>query len=628
MRGRPIAATLLALALVAGVACTSQRGAGNDGGASIGVGGDGGGSGSTGIGGDNGSGGGSQDGTTVRHQRKFLRPTDPETVLDFSVVLRLAHKGAMRQFLHDVNDPSSPDYRNYLSAEEFGERFGLPAEEVERIRAELAAAGFDVRDVYPQRTAISLAGPVRAIDEFFMTRIGDFRDSDGRHYVAPLHEPVVPASLRASVSSVAGLNGLAFPTSLAIPRGDGLFPEDAAKVYAVDKLKDQGINGEGQTIAIVSFGSFRDQDVNAFDKAVGLDAPPIKDSIEHVPVNGGNNDATGEIAGEVNLDVDVVRGLAPQAKILNYEAPLSSLASFVQGLGATINQIVDEGRADIVSISYGLCDSKTLQDGSTFLSPDDRALSEQAFAAARAAGISVFVAAGDTGAFGCQRFDPDDTRIIPLWPGDSPNVISVGGTLLSVRQDGTYLEEAGWEDVLSQGGTGGGVNPSKLAADALPDYQQGTLNVNGQQVPVLDAQRNPEGHRQGPDVAASADPDSGFFSVSPAEDGTSQGGPIGGTSASTPFWAASMLLIRQLAEQEGVGPLGFVNPMLYDIAKQKMNYDGQESADEPFHDVVIGGNRKDDCVVGWDFATGLGSPNIGVLADDVVEFLKLNQPSG
>ena len=564
----------------------------------------------------------------ARHQRTFLGPTDRSTMLDFSVVLRLAHQAEMEQFLSDVNDPSSPEFHQFLSAEEFGRRFGLPAGEVDRVRDELAAAGFDVRSVYPQRTAISLRGAVGDIDRYFATRIADFRDFDGRAYVAPLSEPVVPASLRPSVTGVSGLNGRAFPQALAIPRGEGLFPEDAAKAYGLTDLQDQGMRGEGQTIAIVSFGSFRDKDVNAFTKHVGLDAPPISESIEHVPVNGGNDDATGDIAGEVNLDLDVVRGVAPQAKILNYEAPLSTLASFVQGLGDSMNQIVQEGRSDIASISYGMCDAEQLADGSTFLSPADRALTEQAFTAARAAGISTFVAAGDTGAFGCQRFDINDTRVIPLWPGDSPNVISVGGTLLNVRQDGTYLDEAGWEDVLSQGGTGGGVNPSSLPVDALPDYQQGTLTVDGQQVPILDPKRNPEGHRQGPDVAASADPDSGFFTVSPGENGESVGAPVGGTSAATPFWAASLLLIRQFAEQQGVGPLGFVNPMLYQIASQSVNYDGVDSPDEPFHDVVIGGNRKDDCVVGWDFATGLGSPNVSVLAQDVVDFLKLNQPSG
>ncbi len=570
-----------------------------------------------------GLGGGSQHGGG-----RFVRETDRSKVLDFSVVLRLAHQAAMRRFLHDLNDPTSPSYRRFLSPAEFGRRFGLPAREVGRVRAELQGAGFDVHSVYPQLTGISLSGPVGAIDEFFATRLGDFRDAGGRSYVAPLRDPVVPDSLRPSVTAVAGLNGLAFPTPLAIPHGQGLLPDDAAKAYDATPLRDQGILGQGQTIAIVSFGSFRAKDVNAFDRAAEVDAPPIAQSIEHVPVNGGNDDATGDIAGEVNLDVDVVRGMAPQAKILNYETPLNSLSSFIQGMGAAVNQVVADGRADIVSISYGLCDAQTLSDGSPFLSPGDRALAESAFAAARTAGISVFVASGDTGAFGCQRFDLDDTRVIPLWPGDSPNVISVGGTLLSVRQDGTYLQEAGWEDILSQSGTGGGVNPSTLTADALPPYQQGDLEVDGKTTPVLDGDRNPDGHRQGPDVAASADPDSGFFSVSPGQGGRPQGSPVGGTSAATPFWAASMLLIRQFAEQQGVGPLGFADDMLYRIAATKMNYDGVDDPTEPFHDVVIGGNRSDDCRVGWDFATGLGSPDVAVLAQDVVEFLKLNKPSG
>ena len=73
--------------------------------------------------------------------------------------------------------------------------------------------------------------------------------------------------------------------------------------------------------------------------------------------------------------------------------------------------------------------------------------------------------------------------------------------------------------------------------------------INGQQVPILDDRRNPDGHRQGPDVAAAADPDSGFFTVSPGDNGESVGAPVGGTSAATPFWAASLLLIRQFAER-------------------------------------------------------------------------------
>ena len=126
----------------------------------------------------------------------------------------------------------------------------------------------------------------------------------------------------------------------------------------------------------------------------------------------------------------------------------------------------------------------------------------------------------DTGAFGCQRFDLTDTRAVPLWPGDSPNVVSVGGTLLSIRADGSYLEEAGWEDILSGSGTGGGVNPQ----DRLPGFQRS----------VADAAANLREHRQVPDVAAAADPDSGFLSVFPdPKSKRSVAGVVGGTSAAT-----------------------------------------------------------------------------------------------
>ncbi|HEY7280928.1 MAG TPA: S53 family serine peptidase [Actinomycetota bacterium] len=612
MSGRRIAFGLVAALLVAGVACSP-------GGADRGV----------GTGSTVATGGSSGDGLApgVRpgtKPRRFVGATDRGKVMNFSVVLRLAHRRAMQAFLDAVNDPSSPEYRHFLTAAEFGRRFGLPAGEVDRIRNTLVGAGFAVNSVFPQRTSMSLRGTVGSIDDFFSTRIGDFRDTDGRPYVAPLDPPIVPSSLEPSVTGVAGLNGAPAPLPLAIPRGEGLFPQDAAKAYDITPLQQQGIDGKGQTIAVVSFASFRDQDVNAFVHHVGLNAPPVAQAIEHVPVDGGNNDKTGDTSVEVNLDLDVVHGMAPQAKILNYEAPFTSLSSFVQGLGDAVNQVVSDGRTNIVSISYGLCDATALEDGTPFLSPADRRATEQDFAAARAAGVSIFVAAGDSGAFGCQRFDLNDTRVIPLWPGDSPNVISVGGTLLNVRKDGTYLEETGWEDVLSQGGTGGGVNPE----DPAPDFQQGDLTVNGQKVPILDPQRNPQGHRQGPDVAASADPDSGFFTVHAVKGGNSVGEPIGGTSAATPFWAATTLLIQQFAEQQGVGKLPSVAPLLYRIAAQKMNYDGVDSPDEPFHDVILGGNRKDQCRVGWDFATGLGSPNAAVLATDVVEALKLGQPSG
>jgi kumamolisin len=248
-------------------------------------------------------------------------------------------------------------------------------------------------------------------------------------------------------------------------------------------------------------------------------------------------------------------------------------------------------------------------DGSLGLDPADRTATKRVLEAAVAQGISFFVASHDSGAYMCQLQLPTDTRPTLSWPSDDPNVVSVGGTRLSVRQDGSYLSEQGWEDILSQSGTGGGVNPE----DPLPDYQ----------TDVYQADQNPQRLRQTPDVAASADPDSGFYVVSPnPQTEASEAGQVGGTSASTPFWAAAMLLVQQFAEQRGAGALGFVNPMLYAIAADPT------AGSEPFHDVLRGGNRLHVCGPGWDFATGLGSPDVTALAQNVVDYLKRTNPNG
>ena len=121
-------------------------------------------------------------------------------------------------------------------------------------------------------------------------------------------------------------------------------------------------------------------------------------------------------------------------------------------------------------------------------------------------------------------------------------MITAGGTNLSVRRDGSYLQETAWEDILENRGTGGGLNP----VDARPAWETG---------PGVD-NRFSNGKRQYPDVAAAADPDSGYFTVTPNEKtGASEAGVSGGTSAASPFWAASMLLIEQYAERHGVKKL-------------------------------------------------------------------------
>jgi kumamolisin len=176
-------------------------------------------------------------------------------------------------------------------------------------------------------------------------------------------------------------------------------------------------------------------------------------------------------------------------------------------------------------------------------------------------------------------------------------VVSVGGTSLSVGQDGSYAGENAWEDVLSQGGSGGGLS----SVFTRPSWQTG--------VPGL-GNRYSNGMRQVPDIAAAAALDTPW---AVAAGGRLTG--LFGTSASTPFWAGVLALVRQYARQQGHGPLPFLDPMLYQIASTPQ-------PNQPFHDVTTGSNRYYPATTGWDFATGLGSPDALSLAQDVVSYLQ------
>jgi kumamolisin len=513
-----------------------------------------------------------------------LGPTSSHRRVEFSLVLRLHDRAGLERFLNDVQDPSSPHYREFLGPREFGARFGLSRTRLERLGHILSDRGLHITRSYPQRTSVKVAGIASRVERFFRVRLSDFRDRQGRRYHKPDVGPTIPSRLIADVRSVSGLNSQPPPPSAAadIVSSDGLRPQDVESAYDIGPLHDAGIDGSGVNVAVFTLYTYHPEDIDAFDQRYGLSSPDV----ERVPVNGGTSHPDSEDA----LDIETIRSVAPGAQILNYEA--EGVGSFGELVGDIVDQVVAEGRTDIISMSYGICNSNK------YVTAADRDRGEQALEAAAAQGINVFVATQDSGAYTCERIDPADHTIVTSWPGDSPWVVSVGGTLLSVRQDGSYLREAGWQDELSKGGGGGGLHPT----EPRPDWQVG---------PGVDNEFS-NGNRQVPDVSAAADPDSGFAVVSEGKVS-----PIGGTSASTPFWAGVTALLEQKAKKEGIDRIGFLNPILYQLGL---------SNDPPFHDVVLGGNRFHNATPGWDYSTGLGSPIVSKLVDQTIAYLKQNPP--
>jgi kumamolisin len=368
----------------------------------------------------------------------------------------------------------------------------------------------------------------------------------------------------------------------AAPPG-GLRPRHIGRAFGIEPLWSRGIRGRGQTIALVSLDTFRHEDVRAYERSVGIDnAPPVERVLVRGPV------PLGAGTQEVNLDIDVIRAVAPEATIVNYEALLSW-----DGFSAALDRINDDGRAAIVSVSWGGC----LPQVDTAV----RVRMQQQLARAAAAGRTIFVASGDSGAFPClhsgDELDPDQHLVGVDWPAASPHVVAVGGTRVALRTDSSYFAENAWVDTLSSDATGGGVSP----LHARPAWQRGD-GVD---------RSSSNGRRQVPDVAGPADCDSAFFIVYPERAGKRwirKQGPYGcGTSAAAPFWAGVAALVQEYAAREGIDRLGFLAPTLYAVAHT-----------DAFRDVRTGGNLLHPATRGWDYATGLGSPDAWNLARAIV----------
>ena len=229
---------------------------------------------------------------------------------------------------------------------------------------------------------------------------------------------------------------------------------------------------------------------------------------------------------------------------------------------------------------------------------------------ARRAGRTIFVSSGDSGAFSClhteNELDPDEHRPTVDWPASSPSVVAVGGTRLSLREDGSYYSENGWEDTLSSDGSGGGVSP----LHPRPTWQLESVLPG------------PRRYRHVPDVAGPADCDSAFFIVYPEwVDGAwaQKKGPYGcGTSAAAPFWAGVTALVAQYARANGIDRIGFLGAPLYALASMG-------TGGSPLMDVRTGGNLQSNAGPGWDYATGLGTPHAWNLARAIVRLGRTSQ---
>ncbi len=501
-------------------------------------------------------------------------PLDPGRTLDVSFVLRT--RGDLARAAASASIPSSPGYHEYLTPNQVAQQFGPDPADVAWAEAVVRATGLILTSPDPEGVLLNARGTVRQINTLLGIRLIEYRAPSGTSTFAPDARPRIPAAFGGTVTGVLGLDTRVtmHTGALSAQQGalqalgaQGYTPTDLEAAYDLGPLRQAGLDGSKQTIALAEIDRFNPADVQAFDQSFGITAP----APQVVRVNGGASSTSPEPA----LDIEVVQAIAPHANILVYESPKDLMS-----VARMLSRIVSDNRAQVLSISLGTCERGLDPSiAQPFLSTLNNAFQRGA-----GQGMSVLVASGDSGAYDCQ----DNTLSVGAVAAN-PYVTAVGGTALFLSGTG-YGHEAGWEGPLEGAGSGGGIS----ILYQRPSWQTG---------PGVDNQFS-DGNRQVPDVSADADPLTGYliyYSTGRCQ-GQSCWQLIGGTSAATPLWAAIILLANQQAQQRGKPPLGFLDPALYSLG-------ARAPFGQIFHDVNQGGNLYYPATPRWDYATGWGTPD-------------------
>lgn len=282
--------------------------------------------------------------------------------------------------------------------------------------------------------------------------------------------------------------------------------------YGIDAIKFGNVqgNGAGQTIAIIDPYHFPNlkSDLQQFDKQFNIPDPSnlggtggtftevAQDGTQNFPDSGPDPNDYGR---ETALDVEWAHAIAPMANILLVEATSSD----PDDLLAAVSYARAQPAVTVVSMSFGAPES------STFFGPSEVNDDKDFTTPAGHQGITFVAGSGDNGQPG-------------IYPSYSPNILSVGGTTLSVDASGNYLGETAWslnsDADDPTGASGGGVSTYELQ----PYFQHGIA---------------PGGTRTIPDVALNANTRVSIYDTfdNPA---TKPWEPERGTSFATPVWAA------------------------------------------------------------------------------------------
>jgi len=543
------------------------------------------------------------------------RAAGPETV-EFMLALRQRNLDVLEKTFWEVSNPKHARYQEYMSISEIQALVAPEPQQRQAVVNWLRDAGvlpaniLDLADALEVRTNVSVA------EALFSTKFYSFTHTDGRTIVRSYGSYSVPSNMAGLVEMVVGVS--TFP----IPRlrrhkarqqsnaPDGVSVQTVSSFYGIPPLTTGSAPDTSQCVIEFEGQYFSPKDLQTFAtqskiKINGCDASHII---------GPNQPSSPQI--EANLDIQMIAGINVEATNWFWiEKGNGWLYVFATHFSST------QDVPSVNSISYGwwegdqctISPTECQQLGVNSLGYTARVNTE--FQKIGLRGITLLSASGDSGCHGRTDEGCSAKAFRPDFPGASPYVLSVGGTMVTkgvalqnpppiCAAAGVTCAQSGTEVAVSYqvaGYTSGGGFSN---VGDMPDFQKDVVANYLSIAPNLPpASYFNHSGRGFPDVSALG------HQCIIVMDGQAE--TVGGTSCAAPIFGAVISLLNQDAQKKTGKPLGYVNQLLYQMAK-----------DDPttFHDITVGDNRCTEsgcspsckgfyCTTGWDPITGLGTHN-------------------
>ena len=567
------------------------------------------------------------------------------TKINVDVALTPRNAAELNTYAELVSDPSSPFYKQYLTKQQTQLLFAPSKAQVDAVSQALKAAGLNPGAAINDDLYIPVTATVGQLKQAFKVGFAGYRLKDGSLAFNATARPMMDGSVASGVLGVIGLDDFQKPATgthtashtvagkraaastlsaektasatapamcagftsaidsylesfgdTGVDAGTYYSPSAMASAYGYAAQLKQGDQGQGVTVAVEEWEAVSHQAITDYQSCLG-----VHNKVGYIYDNTGTTvqpTATNNVGVEASLDIETIASIAPKASVLTYEGP-DITASFTDADWLnTFAAPVAADSANVISLSWGGCEEgpvdTTLEQGQT-----------NTLQLAAVQGQSFFTSSDDNGSEGCNSPVAPDPTVTVDDPANNPWITAVGGTYM---QGKTNPSVTPWNDSDVEGGaTGGGVSIWQSLNKSW-NYQAGFVGAGYSN--VCGATKGAT-CRQVPDISALGDWRSGFPQIYYA-DSTGFGVVVdGGTSLATPIMASITALADSSRGCQVDGPAGFVNPALYNLAKNPSTFA------KDFQDETTGNNAYSpsgytgdlfQATKGYDMASGLGSP--------------------